>query len=71
MTLLEKARQEHPELDEEKLVTWMCPCDLGYEKLDDGCERQPANRQYTCWECWNRQADAAGGGERGGAGNGV
>lgn len=82
MTLLEKAKQEHPELDEEKLVTWMCPCDLGYESLPDGCERQPANGQNTCWECWNRPADALsvgcadssprGGAKReGGAGDGL
>ena len=62
MTLLEKARREHPGLDEEKFVTWMCPCDLGYEKLDDGCEQEGAV-QEICRECWNRQADAAGGGE--------
>lgn len=57
MTLLEKARQEHPELDEGKLVTWMCPCDLGYESLSDGCEQEGAV-QEICRECWNRQADA-------------
>ena len=62
MTLLEKAKQEHPELDEEKLITWMCPCDLGYERLPDGCEQEGAV-QEICRECWNRQADAAGGGE--------
>ena len=62
MTLLEKAKQEHPELDEEKLVTWMCPCDLGYERLPDGCG-QVGPVQEICRECWNRPADAAGGGE--------
>ena len=62
MTLLEKAKQEHPELDEGKLVTWMCPCDLGYESLPDGCG-QVGPVQEICRECWNRQADAAGGGE--------
>ena len=83
MTLLEKAKQEHPELDEEKLVTWMCPCDLGYESLPDGCGQVGAV-QEICRECWNRETpstaeavplpqtrQAAGDGERGGAGDGL
>lgn len=71
MTLLEKAKQEHPGLDEGKIVTWMCPCDLGYESLPDGCGQVGAV-QEICRECWNRQADAAGDGKKeGGAGNGL
>ena len=83
MTLLEKAKQEHPELDEEKLVTWMCPCDFGYEKMEDGCNAAAGDdEKKTCWECWNRQTDALsvgcadssprGGAKReGGAGDGL
>ena len=83
MTFLEKARREHPELDEEKLVTWMCPCDLGYEDMADGCEQEGAV-QEICRECWNRETpstaeavplpqspQAAGDGKKeGGAGHG-
>ena len=84
MTLLEKARREHPELDEEKLVTWMCPCDLGYESLPDGCEQMAVDGAEACVRCWNRETpstaeavplpqtrQAAGDGERGGAGDGL
>ncbi len=57
MTLLEKAKQEHPELDEGKIVTWMCPCDFGYEKMEDGCNAAAGDyEKKTCWECWNRKA---------------
>ena len=84
MTLLEKAMAEHPGLNEEKIVTWMCPCDFGYEKLDDGCGQVGAV-QEICRECWNRETpstaeavplpqsrQAAGDGKReeGGAGDG-
>lgn len=62
MTFLEKAMQEHQGLNEEKIVTWMCPCDFGYEDMADGCE-QEGDVQEICRECWNRPADAAGGGE--------
>lgn len=62
MTLLEKAMQEHPGLDEGNIVTWMCPCDFGYEDMADGCEQEGAV-QEICRECWNRPADAAGGGK--------
>ena len=55
MTLLEKAMAEHSGLNEEKIVTWMCPCDFGYEKLDDGCGQVGAD-QEICRECWNREA---------------
>lgn len=85
MTFLEKAMAEHPGLNEEKIVTWMCPCDFGYEKLDDGCEQEGA-AQEICRECWNRETpstaeavplpqtrQAAGDGKRveGGADDGV
>lgn len=50
MTLLEKAMAEHPGLNEKKIVTWMCPCDFGYGKLEDGC------CNTACRECWNREA---------------
>ena len=64
MTFLEKAMQEHAGLNEGKIVTWMCPCDFGYEKMEDGCNAAAGDdEKKTCWECWNRQADAAGGGE--------
>lgn len=56
MTLLEKCRAEHPELDEEKIVTWMCPCDLGYERLPDGCEQMAVDGAEACVRCWNREA---------------
>lgn len=59
MTLLEKAMREHPGLEADKLVTWMCPTDLGYEDLPDGCGKV-GPVQEICRECWNRQADAAG-----------
>ena len=55
MTFLEKAMAEHSGLNEEKIVTWMCPCDFGYEKLDDGCGQVGAD-QEICRECWNREA---------------
>ena len=83
MTLLEKAMQEHPELGEDKIISWMCPCDMGYERLPDGCE-QEGDVPESCWECWNRETpstaeavplpqtrQAAGGGKEGGAGDGV
>lgn len=63
MTLLEKAMAEHTGLDEDKIISFMCPCDLGYEKLDDGCNQMAASGTEACRVCWNRQADAAGGGE--------
>ncbi len=66
MTLLEKCMEEHPGLNKENIVTWMCPCDFGYEDTADGCEQEGAV-QEICRECWNRPADAAG---EGGAGNG-
>ena len=62
MTLLEKCKAEHPGLDEGNIVTWMCPCDFGYEKLNNGCE-QEGEVQKLCRACWNRPADAAGGGK--------
>ena len=84
MTLLEKAKQEHPELDEDKLVTWMCPCDLGYESMPDGCNQMAASGIEACRVCWNRETpstaeavplpqtrQAAGDGERGGGEDGV
>jgi hypothetical protein len=55
VTLLEKCRAEHPELDEEKIITWMCPCDFGYEKLDDGCNSMAASGLEVCRLCWNRE----------------
>lgn len=78
MTLLEKAMAEHPGLNKGKIVTWMCPCDFGYEKLDDGCNAAAGDdEKKTCWECWNREApdgppraSAPTGSGEGGAGNG-
>ena len=57
MTFLEKAMAEHPGLDEGKIVTWMCPCDFGYEKMEDGCNAAAGDddEKKTCWECWNRE----------------
>lgn len=55
MTLLEKAMQEHAGLNEDKIVTWMCPCDFGYEKLDDGCEQMAVDGAEACVRCWNRE----------------
>ena len=63
MTLLEKAMAEHTGLDEGKIISFLCPCDLGYEKLDDGCNQMAASGTEACRVCWNRQADAVGGGE--------
>lgn len=62
MTLLEKCMAEHPGLNEENIVTWMCPCDFGYEDMADGCE-QEGEVQKLCRDCWNRPADAACGGK--------
>jgi len=56
VTLLEKAMQEHAGLNERKIVTWMCPCDFGYEKMEDGCNAAAGDdEKKTCWECWNRE----------------
>lgn len=87
MTYLEKAMKEHAGLNEGKIVTWMCPCDFGYERLPDGCHQMAASGVEACRECWNREAgtpstaeavplpqspQAAGDGKKeGGAGNGV
>lgn len=67
MTLLEKAMQEHPTLDEDRIVSFLCPCDFGYEKLDNGCNPDGADVDEVCGKCWNRPADAA---REGGAGDG-
>lgn len=55
MTFLEKAKQEYPGLDEGKIITWMCPCDFGYEKMEDGCNAAGADVKETCYSCWNRE----------------
>lgn len=55
MTYLEKAMKEHAGLNEGKIVTWMCPCDFGYEKLDDGCNSMAASGIEACRVCWNRE----------------
>ncbi len=56
MTLLEKAMQEHPTLDEDRIISFLCPCDFGYEKLDDGCNQMAASGTEACRVCWNREA---------------
>lgn len=56
MTLLEKAMAEHTGLDEDKIISFLCPCDLGYEKLDDGCNQMAASGTEACRVCWNRKA---------------
>lgn len=55
MTLLEKAMQEHPGLDEDRIISFLCPCDLGYESMPDGCEQVGAVHE-VCRVCWNREA---------------
>ena len=65
MTLLEKCREEHPGLDEGDIISFLCPCDFGYEKLNDGCDQPGGNVLETCKACWNREA------KEGGAGDGV
>ena len=84
MTLLEKAMQEHPTLDEDGIISFLCPCDFGYETLDDGCNPSGEDVAEVCGRCWNRETpstaeavplpqtrQAAGGGKEGGAGDGV
>lgn len=77
MTFLEKAMAEHTGLDENRIISWMCPCDLGYEILPSGCEQEGA-AQEMCRKCWNREAGDTSSALRapshrgeGGAGNGV
>ena len=71
MTLLEKAMQEHPGMREGKIVSMMCPSDLGYNDAPPLCQEHEEAEYVHCWDCWNRKAvgpaDAAG---EGGAGNG-
>lgn len=56
MTLLEKAMQEHPTLDEDRIISFLCPVDLGYE--DGVCVENlaEADEQEACRRCWNREA---------------
>ena len=77
MTFLEKAMAEHPGLDEGDIISFMCPCDFGYEKLNDGCAQPGGNVMKKCKACWNREApdgppraSAPTGSGEGGAGNG-
>ena len=63
MTFLEKALRENPQLDEQRITTYLCPSDLGYEQTPDGCTAATECIGKICGACWNRQADAAGGGE--------
>ena len=61
MTFLEKALRENPQLDEQRITTYLCPSDLGYEQTPDGCTAATECIGKICGACWNRQADAAGG----------
>ena len=60
MTYLEKARALHPEMDAERIITFLCPSDLGFEQTPDGCTAATACIERVCGECWNREAGADG-----------
>ena len=64
MTLLEKAMQEHPEMREGKIVSMMCPSDLGYNDAPPLCQEHEEAEYVHCWDCWNRKAarETTGGG---------
>ena len=55
MTFLEKAMKEHPELSGKKIIIWMCPCDLGEESMEDGCNQDGTETPEVCAACWNRE----------------
>ena len=56
MTLLEKAMAEHPGLREGKIVSMMCPADLGYSDATPLCREFEEAEHALCWDCWNREA---------------
>ena len=57
MTLLEKALRENPQLDAERIVRYLCPCDLGYEQTPDGCTAATECIGKICGACWAREAE--------------
>ena len=67
MTFLERFKQEHPGFngDDETVVRCACQEDFGYEAREGArlCAAETACSDDACAECWNRQADAAGGGK--------
>ena len=60
MTFLEKARALHPEMEAERIITFLCPSDFGFEQTPDGCTAATACIERVCGECWNREAGADG-----------
>ena len=66
MTFLERLEKEHPDFIGSRYPggVALCPEDCGYEKRSP-CEAMAGGSfdPSACLRCWNRQADAAGGGE--------
>ena len=66
MTFLERLEREHPDFIGNRYPggVALCPEDCGYEKRSP-CEAMAGGSfdPSACLRCWNRQADAAGGGE--------
>ena len=57
MTLIEKLRKEHPELDIEKEVEDKCPSD--FELMEDPEKDEEGLCSMMCNECWDREVEAA------------
>ncbi len=60
MTLLEKCMAEHPGMREGKIVSMMCPSDLGYNNAPPLCQEHEEAECALCWDCWNREVPNSG-----------
>ena len=63
MTLLDRFKKDHPDLDTDEAVLQFCPEDFGYNRPNMGCDAMitPAGTWAACDACWNQEEADDGG----------
>lgn len=63
MTLLDRFKKDHPDMNPDEAVFGYCPEDFGYNRPNTGCDAimEPDGEWGGCESCWNQEEADSGG----------